>query len=196
MGEMKSAFDRAMERADKMGKLSPEEMRQRQEADYLPVGWAIAERYLNHGHEQLFKEEVDKHDGERRGIVVRAALGGLGAAVSLTGYERTEKALNGVLALIGDNVRLNVVNSVIGDITGLLAEFGQELERKYGEEQEQIEKSERELLHQLRISGSAIGAINMAASQAWGKVYREFSSTFEERLERLKGELLKLLEQG
>ena len=55
---------------------------------------------------------------------------------------------------------------------------------------------ERELLHQLRISGSAIGAINMAASQAWGKVYREFSSPFEKRLETLKGELLKLLGQG
>lgn len=195
MGEMKSAFDRAMERADKMGKLSPEEMRQRQEVEYLPVGRAIAERYLNHGHEQLFKEEVDKHPDERRGIVVRAALTGLVEAVSLTGYERTEKALNGVLALIGDG-RGEAVKGKIGDITGLLAEFSQELERKYGEEQEQIEKSERELLHQLRISGSAVGSINMAASQAWGKVYREFSSTFEERLERLKGELLKLLEHG
>jgi hypothetical protein len=195
MEEMKSAFDRAMERADKMGKLSPEEMRQRQEEEYLPVGRAIAERYLNHGHEQLFKEEVDKHDGERRGIVVRAALTGLVEAVSLTGYERTEKALNGVLALIGDG-RVDAVNSVIGGITGLLAEFSQELERKYGEEQERIEKSERELLHQLRISGSAVGSINMAASQAWGKVYREFSFTFEERLEQLRGELLQLLEQG
>jgi len=195
MEEMKSAFDRAMERADKMGKLSAEEMRQRQEVEYLPVGRAIAERYLNHGHEQLFKEEVDKHPDERRGIVVRAALKGLVEAVSLTGYERTEKALNGVLALIGDG-RVDAVNSVIGGITGLLAEFSQELERKYGEEQERIEKSERELLHQLRISGSAVGAINMAASQAWGKVYREFSSPFEERLEGLKGELLQLLEQG
>ena len=195
MGEMKSAFDRAMERADKMGKLSSEEMRQRVEAEYLPVGRAIAGRYLDHGHEQLFKEEVDKHDGERRGIVVRAALTGLVAAVSLTGYERTEKALNGVLALIGDGGG-EAVNGKIGDITGLLAEFSQELERKYGEEQERVEKSERELLHQLRISGSAVGAINMAASQAWGKIYREFSFTFEGRLERLKGELLQLLEQG
>jgi hypothetical protein len=195
MGEMKSAFDRAMERAGKMGKLSAEEMRQRVEAEYLPVGRAIAERYLDHGHEQLFKEEVDKHDGERRGIMVRAALKGLVEAVSLTGYERTEKALNGVLTLTDDG-RGEVVRGKIGDITGLLAEFGQELERKYGEEQEQIEKSERELLHQLRISGSAVGSINMAASQAWGKVYREFSSPFEERLETLKGELLKALEQG
>jgi hypothetical protein len=195
MGEMKSAFDRAMERADKMGKLSPEEMRQREEAEYLPVGRAIAERYLNHGNEQLFKEEVDKHAGERRGIVVRAALKGLVEAVSLTGYERTEKALNGVLALVGDG-HGEAVNGKIGDITGLLAEFSQELERKYGEEQEQIEKSERELLHQLRISGSAVGSINMATSQAWGKIYREFSSPFEKRLEMLKGELLKAVEQG
>jgi hypothetical protein len=36
----------------------------------------------------------------------------------------------------------------------------------------------------------------LAASQAWGKVYREFSFTFEERLETLKGELLKALGQG
>jgi hypothetical protein len=194
MGEMKSAFDRAMERAEKMGKLSAEEMRQREEVEYLTVGRATAGRYLDHGHEQLFKEEVEKHAGERRGIVVRAALAGLVEAVSMTDYERTERALNGVLALVGDGGG-EVVNGKIGEITGLLAEFSQGLERKYGEEQGRIERSERELLHQLRISGSAVGAINMAVSQAWGKTYREFALPFEERLESLKGELLKALGQ-
>jgi hypothetical protein len=36
----------------------------------------------------------------------------------------------------------------------------------------------------------------MAASQAWGKLYREFSLPFEKRLEVLKGELLKALGQS
>ena len=35
MGEMKSAFERALEKVDKLGKLSPEEMREREEEEMV-----------------------------------------------------------------------------------------------------------------------------------------------------------------
>jgi hypothetical protein len=190
MDELKSAFDRAMERVEQVGKLSPEEMRERRESGYAPVGRAIAERYLEHGHEQLLVEEVGKHGGEEGTIVRRAALGRLVESIDLTSYDTAERAMKGVLFLTGGGEDQEI-NRIIEDMARLFKEFGEELQRKYGSEKDSIEGEERELLHQLRISGSAVGDINMATSESWGKAYREFSTPFRERLEALKQDLVR-----
>ena len=191
MDELKSAFDRAMERVERMGDLSPEEMHERKEAEYTPVGRAIAERYLEHGHEQLFREEIGKHGGEEGTIVRRAALARLVEAIDLTSYEMAEGAMKGVLVLAGEG-DADEVNGIIEGMVGLFKEFGEELQRKYGGEKERIEGEERELLHHLRISGSAVGEINMATSESWGKAYREFSAPFRERLDAFKKDLVRV----
>jgi hypothetical protein len=190
MDELKSAFDRAMERVEQVGKLSPEEMRERKEAEFTPAGRAIAERYLEHGHEQLCGEEIGKHGGEEGAIVKRAALVRLVESIDLTSYDKAERAMKGVLALAsgGDD---QVVNGIIEDMARLFKEFGEELQLRYNSEKESIEGEERELLHQLRISGGAVGDINMATSESWGRAYREFSAPFRERLEALKQDLVR-----
>ena len=76
-------------------------------------------------------------------------------------------------------------------MVNLFKEFGEELQRKYNSEKERIEDEESELLHRLRISGSAVGEINMATSESWGRTYREFSAAFRERLETLKEKLVR-----
>lgn len=190
MGEMKSALEKALEKAEKMGKLSPEEMREHREAEYAPVGRAIAERYLGHGHRQLLKEEVNKHSGDEKGIVVGAALSRLAEAIDLASDELIEKALAGVLTL----KRKGRIGEISESIRGLLGEFRGAQEQGYEAEEERIEKSAKELLHQLRISGSAVGAINLKASEAWGMISQELYSQYNERLEALKRELLDLLE--
>ena len=190
MDELKSAFDRAMERVEQVGKLSPEELRERKEAECIPAGRAIAERYLEHGHDQLFGEEIGKHGGEEGVIVRRAALGRLVEAIDLTSYETAERAMKGVLALAGES-DAGGVNGVIESMVNLFKEFGEELQRKYNSEKERIEDEESELLHRLRISGSAVGEITMATSESWGRTYREFSAAFRERLETLKEKLVR-----
>lgn len=189
MDELKSAYDRAMERAERVGKLSPEEMRERKEADYAPAGRAIAERYVEHGHEQLFKEEIGKHGGEEGAIVKRAALASLIQAIDLTSYDTAERAMKGVLALAGGGDDQEV-NGIVESMAHLFKDFGEELQRKYVSDKESIENDERELLHQLRISGSAVGGINLAASESWGRAYREFSAPFKKRLDGLKQSLV------
>lgn len=189
MGEMKSAFEKAMERVDKIGSLSPEEMRHRQEAEYTPVGHAVAGRYLEHGNIEILKEEVDKHGGSLTDIVRGAAVHRLVESIDLAEYQAAEKALNGMLALV-DEGRSQDVIPVVERMAELFKEFGEGLQGKYESERERVEKEERELLHQLRISGSAVGDINMAASESWGKLYREFAAPFNDRLGALKQELL------
>lgn len=188
MTEMKSAFEKALEKAEKLGKLSPEEMRERKEEEYAPVGRAIADRYLGHGHNPILKEEVNKYSGDEKGIVIRAALSRLGEAIGLESDEVSEKAIAGMLTL-GDEEKIGEISE---RIRSLLGEYREVKRQKYEAQKEHIERRERELLHQLRISGSAVGEINLKASEAWGRISQELFSRFNERLEELKRELLNL----
>ena len=189
MGEMKSAFEKALEKADKIGKLSPEEMREREEAEYTPVGSAIAERFLGHGHKQILKEELERYSSDENGVVVRAALSLLVKSIDLTSRDLIERSLDGLLTLKGKER----IGGTVDRIRILFAEFQEKRKQEYEREEENIQKSERELLHQLRIAGSAVGAINPKASESLNLVYEQLNSRFNERLEVLKQELQNLL---
>lgn len=188
MSEMKSALERALEKAEKLGKLSPEEMRAQKEEEYAPIGRAIADRYLGHGHNAILEEEVNRYGGDEKAIVTRAALSRLKEAIGLESDEVAERAIAGMLTLRGEE-RIGEIGE---RIRSLLGEYREAKREEYEQERERIERRERELLHQLRISGSAIGEINLKASGAWARISQELLSRFNERLEELKRELLEV----
>jgi hypothetical protein len=193
VGEMKSAFEKAMEKAEKLGSLSPEEMRERREAECTTLGRAIAERYLGHGQRRLLREEVGRYGGEEQGIVMGAALSRLVEAVDLkSGDAVIGRVLEGLVALMGKG---HVVE-VIGNVKGLLQEFREVKRQTYESEKEGIERDGRELLHRLRIAGSAVSAINLKSSEALAGLSTELESQFSQRLGVLKRELLGLFEEG
>jgi len=190
MSEMKSAFEKALEKAEKLGKLSPEEMRQQKEKEYTPIGRAIADRYLGHGHNPILKEEVNRYSGEEKAIVIKAALSTLEEAIGLESDEVAERAIAGILTFRGEEK----FGGISERIRSLLGEYREVKRQKYEEQKEHIERRERELLHQLRISGSAVGEINLQTSEAWARISQELFSRFDERLEELKRELTNLLQ--
>ena len=185
MGELKSAYEKAMERAERLGKLSPEEMKETKRVEFEPVGRALAERYLVHGHSGLLREEIDKYSGEEREIVLRASLSRLAEAIELEDHEITRRAVGGLLDLTGDE-RIREINE---RITALIADYDQAKEKRYEEEKAEVERGVREVMHQLRISGSAVGEVNLEAGQAWRKALEELHSRFDMGMEGLRGEL-------
>lgn len=188
MGEMKSAFEKALEKAEKLGKLSPEEMREQKEEECAPIGRAIADRYLGHGHKPILEEEVNRYSGDEKGIVLRAALSRLGEAIGLES-EVTERAIAGMLTLMGEEK----IGETSEKIKNLIEEYREAKGQKYEEEKEHIERWERELLHQMRVSGSAVGEINLRASEEWQGISQELLSKFNGRLEELKQGLFKFI---
>ena len=67
MSEMKSAWEKAMEKADKLGKLSPEEL---QQMEYRPTGNRIAAQYLQEEKFDLDAEITKlKGSGGRKYII-------------------------------------------------------------------------------------------------------------------------------
>ena len=165
--------------------MSPEELGERREAEYASIGRALAEKYLKHGYGELFKEEANKYKG--KDIVIKAALSRLVEAIELGNQEITEKATEGILAIKGDE-RIREINERINTLS---REHQQAEQQRYEQEKENIQRWGRELLHQLRISGDAVGEINAKASQAWKEISNKLYLQFEERLSQLKQELLK-----
>lgn len=186
MGEIKSAFEKALEKAERLEKLSPEEMRERKGEEYAPIGRALADRYLGHGYGEILGEEANKHSGEERDIVTRAALSRLVEAMELGNYEITQRAMEGILVLKGKEK----FGEVKDQIKSLFDEYKQAEKERYEEEKGEIERKERGLLHQLRISGSAVGEINLEASETWEEICQELYSRYDKILEDLKVQLL------
>ena len=186
MGELKSAYERAMEKAEKLGQLSPEELRERKKAELAPIGRALADRYLSHGHTRVLSHDLERFGDEERDVIANAALLRLGEAIEVADRNISQRAIDGVCIIC----EKGLVGDTVEDIQGLLDEYAQAEEQRFSQHKEQIERQERELLHQLRISGSAVGDINLEASEAWKRSSLELSSRFNERMETLKAKLM------
>jgi hypothetical protein len=184
MGEIKSAWEIAMERVEGLGKLSPEELRKQKEEEYALIGQVLADKYLGGlGFWQL-EVELDKYGAEERELVKRALISKLAQAIELGNYERLDKAMEGISGL----KQKKRIKEIKDEIEQLFQEYKQVEEK----ESREVEKSAREILHQLRISGSAIGTINPKVIPQWQQGLDRLAQPYQEKLERLKQKLIDL----
>ena len=190
MGELKSAYERAMEKAGKLGSLSSEEMKKQEEERLLLVGRAIAEKYLNHGHTQVLKDDIEKFRADEKNVVSRGARLGLAESISFdkgVTAEALDRVLAGLLTLATGNQ--GAIEELISKVKGLFEELEAELDRTYSNEFRRIESDKRGLLYELGISGSAIAGINVEGSFAWEQIENDLRSQYNAKLEPLKREL-------
>lgn len=186
MEEMKSAMERALERAERMGKLSQEEMRQQQESRYVPIGEAIAQRFFEHGYTSILVEQLDKLDAAGKEIATRSALTTLINSIDIENKELTERAFDGIIGLRDSKDSVILGNHV-------MTLFGQyEWEKKlwYEENSEEIGKEVKEHLARSGISGSAVAEINIANDEEWARKSDELRAEFDSRLGEIRQELV------
>ncbi len=182
MGEIKSAWEIALEKVEKLGKLSPEEIRRQREERCTSIGQALASKYLSGLDLWQLEVELDKYEGEERELVRKVVVAKLVQSIELGNHQLLEKVLGGVFHLRQEGG----MEKTREEFEQLFDEYEQ-MKRKRGEE---IERSAKEMLHQLRISGSAIEAINPRAREEWQLKLNELAQPFNERLEELKQALL------
>jgi hypothetical protein len=97
----------------------------------------------------------------------------------------SERAIRGILDLKSDER----IEGTCQKIEGVLQEYHQAKQRCHQENRATIEKSTRELLHRMRISGSAIGEVNAETGKEWKRIVTELQSRFGDRLSNLKKQL-------
>ncbi len=183
MGEIKSAWELAMEKVDKLGKLSPEELRQHKEDRCREVGEGLAERYLAGLPLRDLKLGLGKSQGEERGWVVAAASRWLVASIELGDTERLSRVME-ALEAIGSRSGEALSDARAG-IEALFEEY-REANQKRGRE---VEVAARGVLHQLRISGSAIDSVNPEVVPGWKRELDQIARPYHERLSGLKASL-------
>jgi len=165
MDEMKSAFERALERAERMGKLSPEEMQRQNEARFVPAGEVIAQRFFEHGQISILAEQLDKLENEGKSIATRSALATLIGNIDLENKDLTERALEGIIGLQGSKTVADLADEV-------MKLFGQHSWQKklwYEENSEEIGKEAKERMATAGIDGNAIAGINIENNEEWAK---------------------------
>jgi len=186
MGELKSAYEKALERADRLGKLSPEEMRGRKMAEYAAIGRALAERYLEHGYTRVLNEELGKYRGSDRDVLVEAALSRLVEALSLDAPEATQRALQGITTM---KPTTSIVETQ-RQIRSLAIDYTVAREQAYEQATEGLKKRGAEALDELGVAGGAIGDLRVGTRELRRDTSQELRSQFEPRLAEVKRELL------
>jgi hypothetical protein len=131
MGEMKSSWQIAMEKAEKLGKVSPEEINS---IKYVPEGNRIASQYLQDEKSDLLAELAKLPSGDAAVHVKKGIDEILLRNISLPHNEedmrRTNRAMSG-LRLIKENKKQ--LESALGLINNLLNQYQLALKQTYEE---------------------------------------------------------------
>ncbi|MBM3149370.1 MAG: hypothetical protein FJ008_06630 [Chloroflexi bacterium] len=183
MGDIRSAWEIANEKADKLGGLSQEEKRKQKEERCNQIGKALADKYLERENARYLETELKKYDEQDKESIARATLKRLTDAIDFRYAQALDKIKDGIFVL-----SKNSVKGVISQVEELFREYQQAEDSK----RQEIEKAGREILHQMRVSGTAIGKVNIEANAQWQKDLAQISQPFEEKLRSLKQELLSI----
>ncbi len=179
MGEMKSAREIAQERADRLGKLSAEEREQQKSERCRQAGHALAQKWLDGAPAADIVAGPGKYDEEDRDLIRRFAVERLLEDVEFaTGHkvERAERAIEGIGHLKpGSQPHVQELERMV-----------QEYEAAEHRLRQQLESGRREALHRMRISGTAIAAVNIEADPQWQAARQKLVDSFAPRLRDMK----------
>jgi len=187
MGELKSAWEIAQERASRLGKLSVEEEREQARQRHRQVGQVLSQKWLDSSQPLDITAELNKHREEDREGIRQAVIEHLLEAVEITPTQSTDRARRAIEGLTSVEPQLQ---PEIEEIAGLVQEY----EEAEGRTRQQLESSYWETLHRLRISGTAVGGVNIEANEQWQLARQRLVEDFAPRLDDLKRKLTTALE--
>jgi len=179
--EIKSAWEIAQEKAGKLGNLSSEEREKQRESRCRLIGESLAEKYLAQGDTRYLQLELGKHDDMDKELIIQAAVERLTKGINLRNRLMSDKLFQGIIMITHGKTA-----ETISEMKALVQEY-KEAEDKTNQE---IDRNGREILHQLRISGTAIGQTNYLAKTDWQEKMKQLDQPFEENLNKLKQEVL------
>lgn len=182
MGEIKSSWELAMEKVERLGKLSPEELKRQEEEKHATIAQVLTEKLLGGLAFWQLQVDLDKYGAHQRESVKAALRKKLVDEIELGKREKLGKILDGLSNLM-DPEELKSVKHEVEQLLQDYAEFEQKAARE-------VEEAAREVLHQLRISGSAIGGINPGVLPEWQEELDTVARPYKERLEALKEKLM------
>jgi hypothetical protein len=182
VSDIKSAWEIAQEKASKLGGLSLEEREEQRQEKCNLIGAGLADKYLSNHDIGTIKDELDKHVADDKKLIVLSAIRRLSREIDLQYPAGLYEILQGILTLKDSEA----VKKTLDEIKTLFQEYATAEDK----ERKEIEQSATEKLHQMRISGSAIGPFNLRAREEWRERLEQTAGPFNDRLNSLKQELI------
>jgi hypothetical protein len=185
MDEMKSALERAMERAESLGKASEEDLRKWK---YLPEGEKLAAMYLKNECDLL--TEIGRYDDDARKLVSEGAQAILVKNIDLPRNEQVKrvnkKAMETIKELKRDKVSLENVYTKIRRAFNHYEQEGEQQRRQaYEAVKRNVEEKMRMALQQ-QLGTSASMKINVESQP-------QFKQELHQALAQLESQYLTLL---
>ena len=193
MAEMKSAFERAMERAESLGKASEEDLRKWK---YLPEGERLAAKYLK--DECDLVAEIGRCDDNVRKHVVEGAQGILVNNIDLPRNEfakRTnKKAMEAIKELKRDKVSVENVYTKLRRIFNHYEQEGEQQRRQAYEAVKRDVEAKMQQAMQQQLGAAAPMKINVETQpqfqQEWRRTLAQLESQYLRLLDEYKQEIL------
>ena len=199
MGDIKSAFEIAMEKANRIEAATPEE---KIKWKFSPQGAQIAAKYLKDDINLL--AEVSKFNDEERKYVVQGAVEVLARSIDLPrneGVKRaTRKAMDGIKLLKNDKTK---VENIYSKIRYFLTHYSNEGEQQKKQAYEQVKmqfatKLQQAAQQQQRAGGPRVDVNNIDIErhpqfqEEWRRVLAQMDTQYMEHLNESRRELMEL----
>jgi hypothetical protein len=192
MSEMKSAWEKAMERVEKLGKLSEEELKQ---LEYRPVGSKLAAKYLRETNYNLDAELVKyKGTGVRKYVlqgVQEIFLHNIFLPKNEHDIQIARRAMAG-LKLLKENK--NLLDNAIDRITNLLNYYTQARQQTYQNFKRDFEDKLQDLNKSMQQQGVAKTRIEPEQHpqfvEEWRKISSQLDAQYEKVLEEHKQQIM------
>lgn len=193
MDEMKSAYERAMERAESLGKASEEDLGKWK---YIPEGTKLAAKYLK--DEFDLATEIGKYDEKVRQHVVQGAQEAFIRNIDLPRNELAKKKNKKVMEAIKELKRDKVgIENIYTKLRRVFSHYEKEGEQQRRQTYEAVKRDfETKLMQaaQKQIGTSPPPRVNVEThpqfQQEWRRVLAQLDSQYLRLLEEYKKEIL------
>ena len=194
MSEMKSAWEKAMEKVEKLDKLSEEELKQ---LEYQPAGNKLAAKYLQETGYDLDAELAKyKGTGIRKYIIKGAQeifLHGVFLPKNEHDMQTIKRAMAGI-RLLKENK--NSINTILDRITNLLNYYGQARQQTFLQFKKDFEAKLQEVnkaMQQQIGNGARIETEQHPQfMEEWLRISSQLDAQYEKALEEQKQQILKM----
>lgn len=191
MGKMKSALDRAMERAERLGKASPEELLR---MESIPKGNALAARYLRDANCDLDAELTKyKGSGARKYVIEgteEILLSNIALPMNERSREVTQRAMNGISILKQSKKR---VEDIVGQMEHLFSYYEQARQQTYAQLEENFKArmANSMMTSEYQLGGRGKPNVELLPQfqEEWRRVVGQLDAQYEKVLEEQKREI-------
>ena len=194
MGDIKSAWEKAMEKAEQLGKPTDEELKK---LEHIPTGNAIAAKYLNDEKYSL-DAEITKYKGSGiRQYIVWGVQETFLRNISLPHDERDKnllnRAVNGIRMLKDNKKQIDVVLDHVKNIINYYEQARQHTFSQFKKDFETKVKEAGKMMQQMPQSGSSIEAqLQQQFQEEWRATIKEIDVQYEKALEEQRQQILKI----